>query len=967
MTGKRIEPSVPWTPARSAEDPVPEVDVDRLFVFVPAIMSVGLLFSLTTLLRDLFHWTGTRARDRRTSIKAGAVVGVVVGDDESRPEEIGLLSRPLYLISAIVLVTGAIYISIGSTANYLRDNGYLRDIGWLLAISLGLAAVLGFLAVVAITLFATWPKPPPWTLGPLRTAPLSVTPERAGQGPSWSLSAATVAAAVATGMLSLIVGSARRVALGIDEPIAGWLVDIDWLDRLAVVDPFGRTLVSIALVALIGLAGFRCRVMALAYPIAFLIGWLGGEVIRAIVERPRPIELDDFGSFPSGHLVQAVFIAGLLPLALRALLSDRRAATLARTVLGSAAVATGLYRIHTQDHWPLDVLAGMAFGLTVVLATHWTIEHRSWHRACSSCPWSADPAPTPWRRGVFVLPPRTSRLVGLAGVGLAVVAAAVLAVATLTFGLPQDPEGSGLGSAISGPVQIGLAALMAIAGLVALRWKATAALLMAVAASGVGLFASIQYRPWLTVGLTAALLVPAVLTWLAWQRNETIGRIATLAAVTTTLLTMNALGSIEIYQYFFGPTHPDSTAPPPAWEEADWLWLGGVGPRSATVVAGGIDDGPTAELQFRPLDGGRPVRTVEAPVDDYGLARFVLDGLEPDTRYGYAVLDDDQPVPESWRSDAEFRTFADSPQDLVVALASCARSGSNGAVFDAIVAEDPDLYLALGDLHYGNQDSTDPADHIAQYARSLSQPGQAALFSSVPTAYVWDDHDYGPNDSDGSAVSRNAVSRAYRRAVPSQGVDPDPEASIAQAFTVGRVRFVLSDTRSRRSADSILGPTQQRWLIEELTASSKSHALVVWANPSPWIGPPRPGADAWSGFADDRRAIADALIAADVTNLVMVSGDAHMVAIDDGTNSGYATDGSPGFPVLHAAALDRPGSVKGGPYSHGTFPGAGQYGKLVVSDDGGSTIAVRLSGHHWADGELVALDLTFDVPPAAVG
>ena len=105
-------------------------------------------------------------------------------------------------------------------------------------------------------------------------------------------------------------------------------------------------------------------------------------------------------------------------------------------------------------------------------------------------------------------------------------------------------------------------------------------------------------------------------------------------------------------------------------------------------------------------------------------------------------------------------------------------------------------------------------------------------------------------------------------------------------------------------------------------------------NPSPWIGEANPSGDGWAGFADERRHIADVLADADVDNLLMVSGDAHMLGFDDGSNSGYATDGSPGFAVFHTAALDRPGNVKGGPYSGGAFPGFGQYGVIDVHDDG---------------------------------
>ncbi|MCP4962875.1 MAG: hypothetical protein GY925_26865 [Actinomycetia bacterium] len=92
----------------------------------------------------------------------------------------------------------------------------------------------------------------------------------------------------------------------------------------------------------------------------------------------------------------------------------------------------------------------------------------------------------------------------------------------------------------------------------------------------------------------------------------------------------------------------------------------------------------------------------------------------------------------------------------------------------------------------------------------------------------------------------------------------------------------------------------------------------------------------------------------------MVAGDAHMVAIDDGTNSGCG--GHDGFPVLQAAALDRPGSIKGGPYSHGTFPGAGQFGLIEVTDDGDDRIEVTLIGIDYTGAELAQLTILYDSP-----
>jgi hypothetical protein len=94
----------------------------------------------------------------------------------------------------------------------------------------------------------------------------------------------------------------------------------------------------------------------------------------------------------------------------------------------------------------------------------------------------------------------------------------------------------------------------------------------------------------------------------------------------------------------------------------------------------------------------------------------------------------------------------------------------------------------------------------------------------------------------------------------------------------------------------------------------------------------------------------------------MLSGDGHMVAIDDGTHSNFATNGAAdekGFPVMHAAPLDRYARPKGGPYSHGV---AGrrilfgliqiqQFGLAEIRDDG-RVLEVSLSGRN-EDGDLL--------------
>jgi len=177
---------------------------------------------------------------------------------------------------------------------------------------------------------------------------------------------------------------------------------------------------------------------------------------------------------------------------------------------------------------------------------------------------------------------------------------------------------------------------------------------------------------------------------------------------------------------------------------------------------------------------------------------------------------------------------------------------------------------------------------------------------------------------------------------------------------------LLTDTRSSRvpSPDddddddppgTMLGAEQKAWLKDELLAARVDHGLTIWVNPVPWISEASEEGDDWSTHRDERAGLADFIAEHDLAStLLMLSGDAHMTAIDDGTNSDYSAARAGGFPVFHAGALDQLGSEKGGPYSHGTFPGGGQFG-LVEIDDDGTTIRVRLSGRDWRNQEFTRL------------
>jgi len=335
------------------------------------------------------------------------------------------------------------------------------------------------------------------------------------------------------------------------------------------------------------------------------------------------------------------------------------------------------------------------------------------------------------------------------------------------------------------------------------------------------------------------------------------------------------------------------------------------------------------------------------------IADYPVTGLTADTVYHYTV----------GSASGRVRTFPVGPASFTIALGSCAETGSAHPVFQTIAAHEPLLFLHTGDLHYQDIAKNEVNLFHAAYDKALASPTQSKLYRTTAVAYMWDDHDFGPNNSDSSSPSRGASRLAYRTNVPHYPLIVPVDGPIYHAFTIGRVRFLMADARSERSPRTvpegpdrtILGTEQKAWLKRELLSARDSHALIVWINSVPWIGDDTAAenADRWTGFTTERAELAGFIEENGIRNLCIISGDAHMLAIDDGSNNRYGPAKTVGAPVFQAAALDRKGSVKGGPYSHGTFPGPGQFGLMRVVDDGGPAVTVEWSGRNQDDRVLV--------------
>lgn len=377
--------------------------------------------------------------------------------------------------------------------------------------------------------------------------------------------------------------------------------------------------------------------------------------------------------------------------------------------------------------------------------------------------------------------------------------------------------------------------------------------------------------------------------------------------------------------------------------------VGAVTDSSARVVA--KVTGSSATLDY---SGGSSGSVGPVTPTSEGVARFELAGLAADASYSYSVNDG----VSSPRGTFHTPGPAGQPYSFSFAYATCAglkptHPGPSSAllpdrvsdhpVFDEIRRKTPLFFIHNGDLHYydlgsGDHGITDPGtDTYHRAYDDVLATRQGQLYREVPFVHGWDDHDYGPNNSESSAPNREDAATVYREREPSYEL-PAPggtgDNGIYHSFQIGRMLFIVSDLRYYRDSSTMLGQGQLDWM-DSVLSSSTAEALV-WATSQRWISP----SGQWGNYASERLQVRDMF--ADngwLDRMCLLHGDNHLMGIDSGANNPYG-----GFPMYCFAPMDcNPGSHVLG-YDIGTNRERGQYGTVQVTDNGNF---IRITGTGW--------------------
>lgn len=395
----------------------------------------------------------------------------------------------------------------------------------------------------------------------------------------------------------------------------------------------------------------------------------------------------------------------------------------------------------------------------------------------------------------------------------------------------------------------------------------------------------------------------------------------------------------------------------PAVQTADveFGWVGNVTTTSATVKARVPTGTPT--LVYSTDSNLTDPDNLSGTEGSDSVWTFNLSGLSANTTYYWSIV--------GWALSGKVRTFPSSGS-FTIAAASCAghpgvgnaeyttgaTETSDSPAFDRIRDRDPALFIHMGDLHYRDLNTSSSASYRTAYRDVLANTRQHALYRNVPTAYVWDDHDYGPNDSDGTYTHKATPQAVYREYVPHWTL---PSASaIYQTFTIGRVRFILLDVRSERSPNgntdnsskTMLGATQKQWLKDTLDAATEP--CIVLGLIDAWNSSLT---DDWGSFSTERQELAEFFEDFGHTDkLFLLHGDIHAIMGDDGTNTQYDPGSvNDGPPLAGFAPLDGGATTYSGTYTQAASTDSNQqYGTLTFIDTG-SQITVTARAYEVSD------------------
>lgn len=307
-------------------------------------------------------------------------------------------------------------------------------------------------------------------------------------------------------------------------------------------------------------------------------------------------------------------------------------------------------------------------------------------------------------------------------------------------------------------------------------------------------------------------------------------------------------------------------------------FLGHIDARHARIWCRAADTG-AFQLTYRdPAGRSHTLNQASTLAADFCMT-WDLPGLEPATPYVFQIHQG-----ENIAGEGQFLTpqAPEIPQRTKLIFGSCAEDqlGLSYPVWEHIHVQRPDALILLGDTPY--IDTTHPDYQQRRYREFYEVPEFQQIIREVPLYSIWDDHDFGKNDTKGELEGKENSRAAFQlfRANPSYG---EAGQGLYTRFRRGPVEVFLLDTRWFTATEpspadpekpTMLGKQQWEWLKAGLKASDAPFKVLACG--IIWNGATRPNKpDHWGAYLHERDALFSFIGAKKIPGVILVGGDIH--------------------------------------------------------------------------------------------
>lgn len=336
-----------------------------------------------------------------------------------------------------------------------------------------------------------------------------------------------------------------------------------------------------------------------------------------------------------------------------------------------------------------------------------------------------------------------------------------------------------------------------------------------------------------------------------------------------------------------------------AWQEHREVavWVESAGGAAELRVRRDGEDGPVRVVA--------PARVTENPVGTQ-VNLFVVDGLEMGAAYTYDVavggVAQAFPYPTAFRAKDQWEWRRDPP-DVHFLAGSCFYNndapydrpgrpyGQSTEIYGAMARSGAHFLVWLGDnLYLREADWSSRYGIWYRYSRDRATPEWQEMLARMHHYGVWDDHEYGPNDSTRAYELKDETLAAFRAYFPARSGGEADNPGIYTRFKQGDAEFFLLDGRYHRDhaaldeaafpGKALLGRRQLEWLFSALRESQADRNVSVrFIALGSQVLNPFALFENYAQYAGERAALLEFLAVNRIDAVVFLTGDRHFTEL----------------------------------------------------------------------------------------